>query len=378
MISIWTDKPDSEQGVVPSVEITMIALLTPLSCVVHGEKNGDLSVRMEIGTDDEYCTIGRILEVPTPKHEKQWFRIYEIETDLSTKTILARHVFYDLMDNFIEDTRPTNCTGAQAMESLFAGLQYQYKWSLWNFQGSSDVPTKNTAYWEMMNPVEALIGDQDNSFINRWGGVLDRDNRTFTINRDETTYFTVNYGKNLAEAGLHLDFSEVTTRIMPTVLKADGQTLLKLPEKYVDSPRINEYAYPKVRRIHYSDVCVGEEEGKYATEELAQEALRKKAAAEFAAGADLPAANGTFSVVDLSKTLEYENMSNPEIIVPYTHFRIYLGNGNSVETDMLAFDFDAITKEYTSITSGREDMFVGNTIQKQIRRIEENLYTLYR
>lgn len=380
MISVWESKPKGVIGQDRFSEITMIALLHPISCNVHGEKNGDFSVTMEISANDQYCIEERILEVPTPKHDKQWFRIYDVEKNLDVKVVSARHIFYDLMDNFIEDTRPTNCTGAKAIECLFSGLQYQYEPAEWNsFTGTSDITTINTAYWEMMNPVEALIGDQDNSFINRWGGVLDRNNLTFTINLENwkaKDFFVVTYGKNLEEAGLHLNLSEVATRIMPTGLKADGQTLLKLPEKYVDSPRIDAYVYPKVRRIHYSDIRVGENEDEYATEAEAIQALRARAAAEFDAGIDLPIIEGTLSILDLSKTREYEDVKTLETITPYTPFRIYIGGGDFVEADMLAYDYDAITKEYTSITVGKEKFYVGETMQKKINRLEEKLYTI--
>lgn len=45
---------------------------------------------------------------------------------------------------------------------------------------------------------------------------------------------------------------------MPTGLKEDGQTLLKLPEKYVASPLIGNYVNEKVTRIHYSDIKIDE------------------------------------------------------------------------------------------------------------------------
>ncbi|WP_277996062.1 phage tail spike protein, partial [Bacillus thuringiensis] len=53
-----------------------------------------------------------------------------------------------------------------------AGCQYKHP-----FQFYSDVPKIASARIVRKNPVEALLdSSQDNSFVNRWGGELKRDN----------------------------------------------------------------------------------------------------------------------------------------------------------------------------------------------------------
>lgn len=349
-----------------------IGMLDPYSCIVHEEKNGDYSLTMEINRNDEFCESERILLVPTPKHGAQKFRIYDIEkTVTGVKTVYARHIFYDLMDNFIDVAHPTNYTGAQAMERLFKGLQFEQ-----SITGSSNIATINTAYWDMLNPVEALIGDQDNSFVNRWGGVLDRDNRTFTINDEQLSPINIIYGKNLADCGLRADISGIVTRLMPTGLKADGQTVLKLPERYVDSPRIDDYVQPKIQRIHYSDIKVSEnDDGEYATETEAFEALRARAAAEFESGIDLPTISGTVSIIDLSATKEYANAKGLETIIPFSPVRVWIW-GSYVEAEMQAYDYNALSQQYESITIGVKDRFVGETMESQLYNLAQKVNLL--
>ncbi len=348
-----------------------LGMLDPYSCIVHEEKNGDYSLTMEIDRDDEFCENERILLAPTPKHGVQKFRIYNVKkTVTGVKAVYARHIFYDLMDNFIDVAHPTNYTGTQAMERLFKGLQFEQ-----SITGSSNITTVNTAYWDMMNPVEALIGNQENSFVNRWGGILDRDNRTFTINDEQLSPINIIYGKNLEDCGLSADISEVVTRIMPTGLKADGQTVLKLPERYVDSPRINNYVNPKVQRKHYSDIKIGENEGEYATEEEAFDALRARATAEFESGIDLPKISGTVSIIDLLKTKEYENAKGLEEILPFTPVRVWIW-GDYVEAEMQAYDYNALSQQYESITIGVKDRFVGETMESQLYNLAQKVNLL--
>lgn len=345
-----------------------IGLLNPYSCVVHEEKNGDFSLSMEIDKNDTLCETERILLAPTPKNGVQKFRIYEVyQTATGIKTVHARHIFYDLMDNFIDAAHPTNFTGAQAMERLFKGLQYES-----DITGSSNITAQNTAYWDMINPVDALIGEQDNSFVNRWGGVLNRNNREFTINNESLTPINIIYGKNLEEFGLHADITEVVTRIMPTGLKADGQSVLKLPERYIDSPKIGDYVNPKIQRKHYSDIRIGENEGDYATEEEAYVALRARAAAEFTAGIDLPKVSGTVSIVDLSGTKEYMNAKGLEKIIPFSPVRVWF-RGDYVEAEMQAYDYNALSERYENITIGMKERYIGETVETQLHQLAKKV-----
>lgn len=356
-----------------SFERMGIAVLKPVSCVVHEEKNGDFSLEMVVAEDDELCREERIVFAPTPKNGNQPFRIYDVETQIGVeKRVKARHVFYDLLDNFLEDVRPTG-NGAFALQRLLNETQYPS-----GFTGTSDIETSATAYWEMKNPVEALIGTDENSFVNRWGGVADRDKFTVTMRKNggRDNAVRIRYGKNLESCGLHCNYENIVTRIMPTGLKADGQTLLKLPEKYVDSEHLNDYNAPKVLRVHYSNIKVGENEGDYKTETEACAALRAAAKAEFENGADLPEITGSISVVDLRQTREYEAVKALETIYPFDTLEVELpadnGTMSLVSVNMQAYDYDCTTERYTKITIGEQN-YVGDLVKTVLKKVSDTL-----
>lgn len=356
-----------------SFERMGIAVLKPVSCIVHEEKNGDFSLEMVVAEDDELCREERIVFAPTPKNGNQPFRIYDVERQIGVeKRVKARHVFYDLLDNFLEDVRPTG-NGAFALQRLLNETQYPS-----GFTGTSDIETSATAYWEMKNPVEALIGTDENSFINRWGGVADRDKFTVTMRKNggRDNAVRIRYGKNLESCGLHCNYENIVTRIMPTGLKADGQTLLKLPEKYVDSEHLNDYNAPKVLRVHYSNIKVGENEGDYKTETEACAALRAAAKAEFENGADLPEITGSISVVDLRQTREYEAVKALETIYPFDTLEVELpadnGTMSLVSVNMQAYDYDCTTERYTKITIGEQN-YVGDLVKTVLKKVSDTL-----
>lgn len=356
-----------------SFERMGIAVLKPVSCIVHEEKNGDFSLEMVVSEDDELCKEERIVYAPTPKNGNQPFRIYDVETQIGAeKRVKARHIFYDLLDNFLEDVRPTG-NGAFALQRLLNETQYPS-----GFTGTSDIETSATAYWEMKNPVEALIGTDENSFVNRWGGVADRDKFTVTMRKNggRDNAVRIRYGKNLESCGLHCNYENIVTRIMPTGLKADGQTLLKLPEKYVDSEHLNDYNAPKVLRVHYSNIKVGENEGDYKTETEACAALRAAAKAEFENGADLPEITGSISVVDLRQTREYEAVKSLETIYPFDTLEVELpadnGTMSLVSVNMQAYDYDCTTERYTKITIGEQN-YVGDLVKTVLKKVSDTL-----
>ena len=141
-----------------------ICILKPLECIVTEELNGDYSIQLTLPQSETMVEEESIIKVPVPTGT-DIFRVYSINTTLNgTKTVNARHISYDMLTDFIEDTRPTDCNGSLALSLILKDTK---------FKGSCDIDSLATSYYEMTNPINALIG-ADNSFINRWGGELER------------------------------------------------------------------------------------------------------------------------------------------------------------------------------------------------------------
>ena len=146
--------------------------LTPLECIFEWGLDGICQIELTHEYDDlgrwEYLVNDNVIAAPTPYSDKQLFRIYKREKSDDEVTVYARHIYYDNLGNYLVDVRPTNKNGQQALDIIFSGTK---------FTPHSDITTANTAYYVRKNIVEAIAGDDENSFINRWGGERLYDNQ---------------------------------------------------------------------------------------------------------------------------------------------------------------------------------------------------------
>jgi phage minor structural protein len=340
-----------------------LMILQPIESVVTEEINGDYSLKLTMPRGFSEIENEQIIKVPTPKTD-QLFRIYNSDIDmLGNPVFYARHIFYDLLDYFLEDTRPTG-NGALAISKILAGTP---------FIGTSNIETVNTAYYQMMSPVKAILG-ADNAFITVWGGEVERDNFTVRIKNciGADRSVSIRYRKNLTGLRLVTDLSSVATKIMPTGLKEDGQTLLKLPEKYVESPLIGNYVNAKTTRIHYSDIKISEE----MSESQALEALRNAANQEFANGIDKPQVTATVEFVPLQDTEEYKDFSVLE--------KVYIGDTVQIfhedlkielSTKVISYEFDALSQRYKKVILGNINPKYGDTQRQYVKQQKEETTT---
>lgn len=341
-----------------------ICILKPLDAIVIEELNGDYSLKVTMPRGNKEIEIEQIIEVPTPKSE-QLFRVYNSDIDiLGNQVFYARHIFYDLLDYFIEDTRPSG-SGALAISKILEGTP---------FTGNSDITSQGTAYYQMMNPVKAILG-ADNAFINVWGGELERDNFNVRMKNHigENRGVSIRYRKNLTGLRLQTDLSSVYTKVMPTGLQENGQTVLKLPEKYIESPLIDNYANVKTTRIHYSDIKIDEE----TSEEQALEKLRNAVVQEFKNGLDKPQITATVEFIPLQHTEEYKDFAVLESVYLGDTVKIFHEDLDiELEAQVISYEFDALSKRYNKVVLGNANPKYGDTQRKYIEQVKKETTAL--
>lgn len=281
------------------------AVLDPMSCECEMVLNDEWHLELEhpIDEDGKFKMIIKeaVISAPTPMGERQLFRIYETQKDDETVTAYALPIFFDSKDDHILlDVRPTGKSGQEALDILCAESKYS---------GASDITTGATAYYVRRNLMEAINGDIDQSFINRWGGEIIYDNYRVIINQHVGGDYGVRaeFGYNLEGIEEHVDMSEVVTRIIPVAY--NGHTL-DGDSPWVDSPRINDYAKIYTKEIHFDDVKMIEdasedEEGCLTLEELWHK-LIIRCNELFAQGIDLPKISYDVNMISLEGTEEYK------------------------------------------------------------------------
>ncbi|MGE7886517.1 phage tail spike protein [Bacillus cereus] len=291
-----------------------------------------------------------IIKVPTPDGD-QLFRVVTPKVSMGEIKAVCYHIFYDLTENLIEDIfiQPTN--GSAAMARLSSGCQYKHPFTFY-----SDVTNISTARIVRKNPVEAMLDtSQDNSFVNRWGGELKRDNFDVKMlkSRGDNRGVVIRHKKDLLGYEGSVDWKSPTTRIMP-----QGFDGLLLPEKYVDSPLINKYPYPRIRVIEFNHIKAAI--GKNANDEDAlplEEAYKKlrQAAKDMfdTQMVDQPKATYKVEFQELSQTEEYKEYKILQ--------RVWMGDivtvkheedGIDIQAKVIAYKYDPIKKEYINVTIG--------------------------
>lgn len=318
-----------------------LGTLVPSEAVVSEELNGDFELTLTHPYDAtgkwKRIETGRIILAKTPKGE-QPFRIYYLKPNMKEIEIKARDIFYDLLDNLCQNVDYSG-SAQGAMDAIKAGLTIPMPFEFysdidWEYGGIDCIKD---------NPVSLLLkeewekGDVTKSFYSFYGGELKRDffnvSMLQSLGSDRGVFIA--YRKNLVGLEVTEDISEVSTRIYPI-----GKNGLELPEKYIDSPYINNYIYPKIKILEDSQA-------------EKQSDLRELVEEFFKEGGDIPKVNIKVDFIDLSKTEEYKRYSNLE--------KVFLGDtvtvinqkmGFSKKSKVISYEFDAILGRYNKIELG--------------------------
>lgn len=329
----------------------------PSECPFEAMINGTWELSMTVPySDDHWQDIedNGVVKVRTP-YGAQLFRIYSKDKNKFEVSVNAYPIFMDAKnDTFIYDKRPTNCDGQTALSTLLNGTKYK---------GHSNISTKSTAYWIRKNVIECIGSNDDNSFLNRWGGEARYDNYDIYINDriGSDNGMRVEFGFNMKEVEEKVDFSNVVTRIRPVAYNgyqlADGE--------FIDSPLRNKYPKDFISEITYdyiklaSDVSGEVQDGDIVCDSIdsLRNELRKAAKKEYDQNQiDRPLVEYTVSVVDLSRSDKYKLVKDM--------LKLNLGDTLIVKNKRLDIDTTARVKyiKYNCITNRMEELTIGDVV----------------
>lgn len=293
------------------------------------------------------------------------FRIAKVTLGKKYIDVFARQItIQDQLNTFLSDVRPTEQQGISALRHMIENSN-EYKEDKQyarDLEFSSNIETLGTAYYQNMNLYEALF-DCDQSFINRWGGEIQRRGYRTIIDRKigQDRGFQVREGKNLTGFEALTNIDSVVTRIKP--IGYDGITI----DGYVQSGLIDKYSTVKTRKIKYDNVKVkkdaDDEEG-FNTLEEAQAELIRLAKLEFTEKhIDEIEATYRINFIDLFKTEEYKDYAILE--------RVYLGDSVNVYIESLDIDITvrAIAREYNVLSQEVVEIELSNVDLSKLKPI---------
>lgn len=350
--------------------------LLPTSAEVHVILNGAWEATLEHPIDAEgrwkYITEDAVIKMPSFNGE-QLFRIKQTEKKDSGVSAALEPIFYDSMDDcFLTDVRPTNKNGQEALALMTVPNS--------KYSGSSNIKKASTAYYEYKNLMEAINGDDDNSFVNRWGGEILFDNFSVIINDRAGGDYGVElrYGKNIPQDGLTetVDTREIVTRIYPKAY--NGHKLSG--NGYVDSPLVNSYPTVRTATMTFEDVKLAEDASEddaengviiCADQAALDEALTDKCKEQFELGLDKPNVSISADMVLLSDTEDYKDYKVLETVslgdtIHCRHNRL----GIVTDARVIELTYDALSKKVTDVVLGDFQRDYFSDVSSAVNRID--------
>ena len=119
--------------------------------------------------------VDHIVEGAIVKANNQPFRIWTIKKDMDAIEILAKHIFFDLSTNFLEDVAPTNLKSQEALEWILEKAQVES-----NFNVSGDCSVVASARYVRKNITDAIY-NEDNAILKRFGGEIELNGYNVTV-----------------------------------------------------------------------------------------------------------------------------------------------------------------------------------------------------
>lgn len=316
-------------------------ILNPISCEVFEEENGMFEIEMEL-PKGSVVDIGQIVKAPTPRGEEV-FRIYRNVPSLKGRKIYAKHLFYDLVNNFIINNQLSGVTCSTAIQNLLSSAEYDS-----GFTASSNISGLKDISFTKVNLVQAILGDS--GIVDVFGGYLVRTGKTINIKSSGLDRgYEVRLGKNLIGIECDYDESNVITRQYPTAEKGDG-IIMTLPEKYVDSPLLGNYGDP---RIVETKVTLSEEEKLLSDSEIFTIMRNYCTLLYNAYNIDKPTTNYKIDFVELSKTEQYKNLAILEQLDLYDIVTVNVSDLNiDLKSKVVKYKYDSLKQRYISIELG--------------------------
>ena len=316
-----------------------LGTINPSECIVSEELNGSYELELthyyDVHKKWERLEKNNIIVVDTPKG-RQAFRIYSVNPKMESIKVNARHIFYDLLDNYCEKISATNVSAYSALAAIKSACAVNMPFSF-----ETDLTATGTVIGKNINPAAAILSDdtdEDNiSFLTAFGGEIDRDNFNISVKAalGKDRGVIISYRKNLTGLEITEDISNVATRVYP--FGKDGK---KYSKGYIDSEHVNDYPYPKIQILEVDDAVV--------------DAQLKIAVREFYEnGGDLPEINIKVDFQELSKTEEYSNyVQLEEVFIGDTVTVVNSKMNFSKKAKVISYKWDCLKQQYNNIELG--------------------------
>lgn len=318
-------------------------LTEALSCIVTHEVNGEYELRMTYPvTGERYADIAENLVVwaePDNLTPAQAFRIYRITRPLNgIVTIYARHIAYDMSGIVVKPFTASSLT--TALSSIAPNSSPSCPFTI---TSTRTVATQMKV--TVPTPLWGLLGGQQGSFLDIYGGEWDFNNYT----ADLKTHLgmdrgvTVRYGKNLTKLEQDVTIEATYAGVFPFWYDEESGVLVKLSGDYIS---ITGATGSRLLLLDFSD------EWETAPTEVQ---LQARANAYITANdPGTPKISWKVNMAMLSQSEEFANLAILEQVMLGDTIHVYYEPMNlTASARAVKLEYDVLLERYNTVTLGR-------------------------
>ena len=334
-----------------------------ISCKVTEERNGQYELEMQIAQSadhaDQIKANSIIVVKPSDGASLQPFRVYRITKPIDgVFVVYAQHISYQLS---MIPTMPFAVTASSSacnntLQALKNNAAETCPFTFW-----TDVTTVSPYKQDAPASIRSRLGGVEGSVLDQFGGEYEWDGYTVKLHAHRgvtTPSVSLRYGKNITDLNQEENIANTITGICPFWMSSDGETIVTLPEKVVESSYAGQYPFKRTVPYDFS--------GRW--EEEPTQAQLRAAAQAYVNSSDigLPVVSIQVSFVNLADTEEYKD------IAPLQHVK--LCDVVSVEFEKYGIErtakvvktiYDVLGEKYESIEVGSMRTNLATTITDQ-------------
>lgn len=340
---------------VRTVKWNGIPLHEARSAIVKEEINGDfvLTVHYPITDTGIYQLIKEdmLIKAPVPVLGAQLFRIKKPVENDDSLDITAYHISDDVMQRSIN---PMSVVRVGCFTALSQMVQ-NAKTGLGGFSFTSDIADNHTFTTDKAATLYTVLMDGKHSIVGTWEGELVRDNLALSVkqSRGADRGVVITTHKNLKSYQRTKNSQNVVTRIHArSSSRAEGAENDTVLTVTVDSPLIGSYPYINEREYENNDAKTVDELRKWAEAKFKNEGIDKVSDA-----IEIEAYELDGQVVHLGDTVNIKSRKH----------------GVDVYKKAIAYEYNALTKEYISITFDDKPGVGGSGVANGVSNVADTI-----